>query len=205
MLTVDAVKPARRGGLMVVSLSDGSLVRLSPDAVVALGIVPGCEVTEALSEEMEATRVSEAVRRTAANIVSACPVSTAELTRRLVRKGYPEGESAAAAEWLVSLGVLDDEAYAAALVEKYARQGLSRRAAAAKLAEKGVPRDLAEEAMAAFPDQRDALVRLILQKGLPADREGQAKLTAALARRGFGYEEIRAALRIAGGEDPCDE
>lgn len=209
-LTVDKMSPAKRGGAILLHLSDGSVTRLSPSAVVELGITVGCEIGEEMRAEIDALRISEQTRKTAVNIISVTSVSTSELKKRLLRKGYPEGECEAAVGWLCDLGVLDDVVFAEGLAAKYAEAGVSLRAAAEKMREKGVPRDLIEAALAEYPAPDDALDRLVEKalRGRGSSREMQAKVIASLARKGFRYEDIRAALRRAdpeGADDGCAE
>lgn len=209
-LTVDKMSPAKRGGAILLHLSDGSVTRLSPSAVVELGITVGCEIGEEMCAEIDALRISEQTRKTAVNIISVTSVSTSELKKRLLRKGYPEGECEAAVGWLCDLGVLDDVVFAEGLAAKYAEAGVSLRAAAEKMREKGVPRDLIEAALAEYPAPDDALDRLVEKalRGRGSSREAQAKVIASLARKGFRYEDIRAALRRAdpeGADDGCAE
>ncbi|MBR6555829.1 MAG: regulatory protein RecX [Clostridia bacterium] len=209
-LTVDKMSPAKRGGAILLHLSDGSVTRLSPSAVVELGITAGCEIGEEMRAEIDALRISEQTRKTAVNIISVTSVSSAELKKRLLRKGYPEGECEAAVGWLCDLGVLDDAVFAEGLAAKYADAGTSLRAAAEKMREKGVPRDLIEAALADYPDPDGALDHLVAKalRGREPGRETQAKIIASLARKGFRYEDIRAALRRAcpeGADDGCAE
>ena len=209
-LTVDKMSPAKRGGAILLHLSDGSVTRLSPSTVVELGITVGCEIGEEMRAEIDALRISEQTRKTAVNIISVTSVSTSELKKRLLRKGYPEGECEAAVGWLCDLGVLDDAVFAEGLAAKYAEAGVSLRAAAEKMREKGVPRDLIEAALAEYPAPDDALDRLVEKalRGRGSSREMQAKVIASLARKGFRYEDIRAALRRAdpeGADDGCAE
>ncbi|MBQ3095901.1 MAG: regulatory protein RecX [Clostridia bacterium] len=191
------MSPAKRGGAILLHLSDGSVTRLSPSAVVELGITAGCEIGEEMRSEIDALRISEQTRRSAVNIISVTSVSASELKKRLLRKGYPEGECEAAVGWLCDLGVLDDAVFAEGLAAKYAEAGVSLRAAAEKMREKGLPREQIEAALAEYPAPDAALDRLVEKalRGRAPDREGQAKLIASLARKGFRYEDIRAALR----------
>lgn len=202
MPRIDRIHPAKRDGLMVVALDDGRLLRLSPDAVLAHRLSPGEEIPQARIDELSAVCLSEQTRRTAAAIVSAVPVTRAELVKRLIRKGCPAGEAEAARDWLCDLGVLDDAAFARSLVGQSAARGDSLRACRERLREKGVPPELIEETTADYPCQDAALDALVAKKlrGAAPDRQTAAKLTASLARKGFTYEEIRAALRRARAE-----
>ena len=70
--------------------------------------------------------------------------------------------------------------------ESRVRQELQRR---------GVPRELWEEALRELPEPEDKLDAYLASKLKdPDDRAQVQKVSAALIRRGFSWEEIRAAL-----------
>lgn len=202
MPQVEKIAPAKRGGALLVHLSDQSLVRLSAEAVLELGLKVGDELDAAALERVSAVALTERVRKSALGMISVVALSTAELCRRLERKGYPQAEAEAAVKWLESMGVLDDRAYAEGLAAKYAAAGVSRRACAQKMREKGVERELIDGALESYPEPDAALDRLVQKalRGRTPDRETQQKLVASLARKGFCYEDIRAALRRVGQE-----
>ena len=60
---------------------------------------------------------------------------------------------------------------------------------------KNSPKELWEEAMAEMPETDAALERLIRSKLRdPSDRDEVRKVTAAMVRRGFSWDEIRRAI-----------
>ena len=66
---------------------------------------------------------------------------------------------------------------------------------AAELSRRGVPRDCWDEALGQRPDNTEKIDKLIAARlHDPDDRDEVRKVTAALFRRGFGWDEIRAAL-----------
>jgi len=118
------------------------------------------------------------------------------LTEKLLRKGEDEETAAFCADWLEERGFLDDEGYAAAVARHYSSKGYGAGRVRAELSRRGVSRELWEDALEQMPDSRDKLDRLVAAKLKdPEDREQVRKLSASLARRGFSWEEIRAALR----------
>ena len=71
-----------------------------------------------------------------------------------------------------------------------------------KLYEKGVPRDLWDDAVAVLPDageQIDAFLRNKL-RGQTPDEKAKKRLTDALLRRGFSWSEVKAGMRRLGAE-----
>lgn len=115
--------------------------------------------------------------------------------------------AAVVARKLVSSGVVDDAAFAAARVRRLSRGGRSRRAIAAHLAGKGVARDAAS---AALPDgedaELDAALALCRRRRTgpfapePLSPEARRKALAALARAGFPHGVAVSALDMDGEE-----
>ena len=61
---------------------------------------------------------------------------------------------------------------------------------------RGVPRELWDEALAQLPETDDAAYRLLCQKlrGWDGDPAGLQRVQGALLRRGFSWDDVRAAL-----------
>lgn len=108
---------------------------------------------------------------------------------------------------LVQAGAVDDSAFAQARARQLVRTGHSRRAAAAHLAARGVPAELAN---AALPQDEDAeliaAVAYLRRRRLGPFRSGEAspdarhKELGALARAGFPAPLARRALALAPDE-----
>lgn len=101
----------------------------------------------------------------------------------------------------ISAGLVDDRRFAEARAATLRRKGQSRRAVEAKLAAKGVARELAEETSASQPDDERAAARIAARRRRLGpwrrDEERAAsrqKDLAALARLGFDYATARAVI-----------
>jgi regulatory protein len=136
--------------------------------------------------------------------------SRGELERRLVHAGFERDEVDAELERLERVGLLDDEAFATAVVEsRVGARGESRRVVAMHLARAGVASDLAAGALADAPEtDEDRAVRLAEAKARRlAGLEPQVafqRLYGFLARRGYGPETARLAARKALSVDSID-
>lgn len=111
----------------------------------------------------------------------------------------------AVADRLTELGLLNDEEYARAVVRHYAGKGFGVRRIRDELYRRGVPRQYWDGALSELEAEDGALDKLVRQKlrGAEPTRENLKKVSDYLARRGFGWEEISAALsRYA---DFCEE
>ena len=134
-------------------------------------------------------------RAAAADLIGKRAMSRLCLERKLREKGASEAEARYAAEWLEAIGALNDGEYAAALVRHYGGMGYGPARVREKLYEKGVPRELWEEALEELPEeggQVDAFLRSKLRGRTPDEKE-KRRLTNALLRRGFPWGEVKAA------------
>lgn len=122
--------------------------------------------------------------------------SRKELADKLKQKtGCGDAELNEVLDRLEELGFLNDRTYAAAVVRSCARKGYGAQRALTELSRRGIPKELREEALAEMPEDGGALERLIRTKLKdPSDRDEVRKVTAAMVRRGFSWDEIRRAM-----------
>ncbi len=166
-------------------------------ADIAVGLIGGERgVSDEEYAEWRAAADSLHCRERAMRILSATPMSERGLYDRLVEKGEPERAAAETVAWLVSIGFLNDETYAAMLVRHCAAKGYGARRVRDELYRRKVPREVWDAAMDEMPQQDETIDRLLRSKLRSAepDRAELKRATDALARRGFSWEEIRAAL-----------
>lgn len=129
-----------------------------------------------------------------------CARSAKEIGNALRRKGYVEPCVNAVVERLRENGLIDDARYARRMAEVQSNKPVGLYAFKRRLRAKGISDEDAEEALTAFGDAQQqeaakaAAERLYRKyQGLP-EREARAKLSQALARRGFGWDAIESAL-----------
>ena len=122
--------------------------------------------------------------------------SRAELLKKLREKGEDAAEAEAAVERLVELGFVDDARYAPLVVRRCAAKGYGPQRVRQELLRRGIPRELWDEAMAQMPVQDDAVDRLLRSrlKSAHPDRAELKRASDYLLRKGYGWDEIRAAL-----------
>lgn len=151
------------------------------------------------AEELSAVRSASELGRAkdrALRIIGARPHSSRELYDKLVEKGESEANAAACVAWLIDARLLDDADYAAMLVRHYAARGYGKKRVQNELYRRKVPKELWDEALEAMPEADETIDRLLrsrLRSAQP-DRAELKKATDALLRRGYGWEEIRAAV-----------
>lgn len=116
-----------------------------------------------------------------------------------LRPLYGEDAAGFAADYCEQIGLIDDGRYAARLAELMAGRGISDRQAVNRLTAKGIDRAEAERAVrAAGADPAEQLKTVIENKYAArlasGDKEQIERVVAALARKGFGFGDIRRAV-----------
>ncbi len=187
---------------VLVYLEEGDLLRVTESELARFGLYPGMDLTADLVVQLQESARRSETQLQAARISGSRMVSKKELADRLRRKGAEPEDAAAAAERMEELGAVDEAAYAAALARHYAAMGCGRNRVVQELGRRGIPRELWEAALAELPEASEAIRGFLRSrlKGRVPDRAGMKKLSDALLRRGFSWEEIRPALSELSGD-----
>lgn len=204
-MRVDRVEPSRhKKGRVLVFLEDGACLKITEQELLDFGLRSGDELDGGtLSRLKEAAGVSN-VKASAADLIGKRAMSRRDLEQKLQEKGASQAEARYAAEWLEAIGALDDREYAALLVRHYSQMGYGPGRVREKLREKGIPRELWEDALETMPDPAEQIDRFLESKlrGRTPDEKEKKRLCDALARRGFAWPDIRAGLARLGAEIP---
>ena len=110
-------------------------------------------------------------------------------------------------EWLEAIGAINDADYAALLARHYGEMGYGPQRVRDKLYEKGVPRELWEEALDQLPDNGEQIDRFLQSKlrGRTPEEKEKKRLTDALLRRGYSWSDVKAAWNRLGTAVEEDE
>ena len=211
--------PSKRAeGRWLVWLEDGGLLRVSGDEVAAFGLYAGLELGDETLSRLRTAADETALRAKALDALAARPLSRRELVDKLTapsrRRGRTEEDGGAessgglraradaVADRLEELGLLDDRAYARRVAEHYAAKGWGARKVRDELYRRGVPREYWDEALDELPEPDEAIDRLLEKKlrGWSGEAKELKRAADALARRGFSWQDISAALRRYGAE-----
>lgn len=202
-MRIERIEASRhRKGRVLVFLEDGACLKITEQELLDFGLRSGDQLDDSALERLkEAAGVSN-VKATAADIIGKRAMSRRDLERKLKEKGASEVEARYAAEWLEAIGAINDADYAALLAQHCARQGYGPARIKDKLYEKGVPRELWEDAMDALPDSADTIDHFLESKlhGRMPDEKEKKRLTDALLRRGFSWSDVRAGWNRLGSE-----
>lgn len=124
--------------------------------------------------------------------------SVQEIEEHLRRKGYEAEEVEGIVARLRENQFLDDRAFAEQWVkERQSFRPRSRRVLEQELLQKGVAREIVQEALAAIGQSghNQMLDDLIVKKRRQVRYQDDEKLMAYLARQGFEYDQIKKALK----------
>jgi regulatory protein len=122
-------------------------------------------------------------------------MSRKELKDKLLQKGEDEDIAEYCVQWLADNGLLDDESYAASVARHYAAKGYGQGRVRTELSRRGINRELWADAVEQMPDNSNKLDKFIAARLKdPEDKAQVRKVTAALYRRGYSWEDIRSAM-----------
>ena len=137
----------------------------------------------------------EETRKKALALLDRRDYGSEELCAKLIEKGAEPDEARAEVRYMIRVGFIDDERYAAMVARHYAAKGYGAGRVREELRRRKLDRELWDAALAELPEPDetvDALLRAKL-RGKAADRDTVRKAGAALVRRGFTWEAVRAA------------
>lgn len=201
-MKITAIHPNKYNRDVFIIYVDG-LQRLSlpKELVLELGAKTGQPVSEETLEAWEKKAAVSQAKATAFNLLSQRMHSRKELEDKLKRKGFPEEAISQVIERLDELKMLDDHAYAEALV----RSKLNRKAVGAMklkttLYRKGINREIIESTLDEVPLRAEELCQKAAEKKLASlKRESdlikrRRKLGDYLYRQGFDWNTISLTL-----------
>ena len=202
-MRIERVEPSKhKRGRVLVFLEDGACLKITEQELLDFGLRAGDELDGGtLGRLKEAAGVSK-VKATAADLIGKRAMSRRDLERKLKDKGASEADARYAAEWLEAIGAINDADYAALLARHCADLGYSPARVREKLYEKGVPRELWDDALEQLPDSGEQIDRFLQSKlrgRFPEEKE-KKRLTDALLRRGYSWGDVKAAWNRLGSE-----
>ena len=202
-MRIDRIEASKhKRGRVLVFLEDGACLKITEQELLDFGLRAGDELDKPTLDRLkEAAGVSN-VKATAADLIGKRAMSRRDLARKLREKGASEAEARYAAEWLEAIGAINAADYAALLVRHCADLGYGPARTREKLYEKGVPRELWDEALDQLPDNGEQTDRFLQSKlrGRMPDEKEKKRLTDALLRRGYSWGDVKAAWNRLGSE-----
>lgn len=195
-------------GVMSISIDDGASLKVRKVHFDKRPLEIGDEVDlEEYENSVAAIQFNDAYEA-ALTSLDFCARTAKEIEKSLLTKGYVPCVVQAIVERLMENRLIDDRQIASRIAESNTSKPVGIYAVKRKLRAKGISDEDASDALEAFDDdQQQAAAKQAAEKlyrrysALP-DREARAKLSQALARRGFSWESVRAAVdALISGED----
>jgi regulatory protein len=181
-------------------LDDAFSLGISTLLIMSRGLVEGAELTESEVEQLRRDDEAERAHAAALNFLSFRPRSRREIEDYFRKKKVSEEAVSAALERLERAGLIDDREFARFWVEN--RQTFRPRGSRAlrlEMWQKGLARDVIDEALEALPDEEETAYEAGHKKLQTFRRldeqEFRRKMLAFLMRRGFPYEDAMAATK----------
>ena len=196
-MKLEKLEPLDSPNYLRLIFEDGKRLKAPAFKVVELGLTPGAEVTPEAFLALENAQSLASFKERAVRILTASGLSKKELQKRLVQKGESEEDAEAAVAWLEELHLIDDLETAKQLVRSASMRGYGAARAKSILYEKGIPKELWDEALAELSEMDDAIDTFLRRKldGRTLDAKQIKKTVDALLRRGHSYHDIQAGLR----------
>ncbi len=174
---------------------DGREIPTTLGIVTELRLFAGKPLEEAQLQLVREKSAAAFARERALYLISLRPHSQKELLDKLIRKGTDPAAADAAVCWLSDHGYLNDVSYAAAVVRHYAKKGYGAKRITSELYRRGIDRELWDDALREMPEAEAEIDRFLHSRLKdPNDPDEVRRISAALFRRGYSWEEIRSAL-----------
>ena len=187
-------------GLMEISL-DGTLwLRIRKKHFALLPLKNGEAVDPEEYENRIAALQASDCYEAALTMLDQAAQTSGNLRSKLVFKGFVSPAADAAVERLIGNGLVDDGRYAERVAQAQLSKPVGAYAVRRKLRAKRLPEDAIDAAMESFDDEQqqkacsEAAAKLWRKYAILPPREGRAKLSQALARRGFSWDAISSAM-----------
>ena len=174
---------------------DGRQIKSSLSVITERFLHSGAELSDAEYEELYSASTLSLAKARALRIINTRPMSRREMYDRLVSKGETPDNAELCADWLCDMGLINDRSYAASVVRHYAAKGYGVSRIKQELRRHGIDRALWDEALEELPEQDDYIERFLRSRLTdPEDRAQVKKVSDALFRRGYSWEQIKHAL-----------
>ena len=202
-MRIDRIEASKhKRGRVLVFLEDGACLKITDQELLDFGLRSGDELDQETLKRLKVAAGVSNVKANAADLIGKRAMSRRDLERKLQEKGASEAEARYASEWLEAIGAINDADYAVLLAQHCARQGYGPARVREKLYEKGVPRELWDDALDSLPDPAESIDRFLEHKlrGKPLDEKEKKRLSDALLRRGFSWPDVKSGLNRLGAD-----
>ncbi len=205
-MTITAIKPQKKG-LSALYIDGEFALKLDTETLLAHRVDVGSEIDDdKLKELIESSDIKRAKNK-AMWLVSYRDYSKRELIEK-VKKDSSLSAATLAVERLEELSLVNDERYATRYasdlikLKRYSKSGAIR-----KLIEKGIDKELAQDAVDSVECDTDENIRAIIDKKYAKnlfDEKGKRRCVNGLLRLGYSYHDIKSVLNQYTDTDDYD-
>lgn len=207
-MIIDRIERSKhKRGRILLFLEDGSLLKITEQELLDFGLRAGDRLDDETLESLRQSASDSGAKAEAAALIGRRAMSRSDLERKLIDKGASAREATYAAEWLEAIGALNDADYAALLIRHCVNLGYGPARYRDELRKHGIDRELWEEAMEAAPPPQEVIDKYLadrFRRGMPDDRE-RKRAADALARRGFGWNDVKVGMAKWASENDFDD
>jgi regulatory protein len=178
-----------------IELENGETIRATSAEISTYALRRGRVLDEETLGAMRGQSELSSARARALRILGTRQRSRADIVRRLIDNGESAETAEQTADWLEINGFVNDGEYARDIARHYAARGYGERRVRQELYKRGIARELWDEAVDAMPQDDDKAYDFIAAKlgGDAPDMAERRRLSGALARRGFNWDEVSTA------------
>ena len=183
-----------------IDLENGENLRVNIAMIADYSLFTGRDLSDDELIQLKGDSGKATSKARALRIMGTRPLSEKEISDKLLEKGEDPETVSDTVDWLKRNGFLNDEEYAAMIVRHYAAKGYGIGRVKNELYRRGIPKELWDGSLEQMPQQDDTIDKYISSKlkGRDPDKKELKKVTDALYRRGFSWEEIKSALERYG-------
>ncbi len=194
-MTISRISTTKQGRFALFDEAGTFLFSVDDATLFQYHLKEGTAITADALFEVQSLSDTRKAKEKALGYLSMRDYASGELRQKLAQKFDPDTANTTV-QSLIELDLIDDARFARHRAWYLANQNNSLREIRQKLAEKGVARDLIDDALDTLDtSQEDACYAVIAKQYLRKLAQGDTqKVLAALARRGFPYGIAKAAL-----------
>lgn len=194
----------KKPGTFYAEFEDGERLRVSVALIADYSLYTGRVLDDVEYNALKSSAESSSAKSRALRILGKRNMSRREIAGRLIQKGESEETAEETADWLIKIGAVNDAEYAALIVRHYISKGYGKMRIYDELYRRGIEKELWDDALSELPDTDDGAYNFLVSKlrGTEPDKKELKRVTDALYRRGFSWDEIKSAsLRYKGALD----
>ncbi len=190
--------PAQPGRPWTAALEGGEFLRLPEGVVADFSLYAGMDLDEEALDSLRERARLLTLREMTVGLLSRRPLSAGLLREKLTAKGAGETQAEEVVRWAEDIGLINDRAYARALVRHCQDKGYGIYKIKDELYRRRVPRTCWDEALTEL-EEPDAAIDRFLERKLedPSDRKQVKRAFDALVRRGFSWQAVSEGIRRA--------